>query len=262
MRGKMKRLLICTFLFCITLPLFAISVDEVLDKDTAAELRKNGKIEVLHYMENNFQLKKSPETELNVLARKNWPNQKDKPVYIAEELYLLNKKDLGKGDFSTTNIPYISKLVRSVSKMEGMKYYSHTNKKVMTLYKECYRIESATGKTKLPDDLEGSADGKVYYCMQNDESFGKTNYRLEYKQTENEVSASFTNVSPLWVGIIKGIDTENMNISLVVTDCGEELLVYMLVQSRFPALAILEKTMNDSFGSRLDAIYKWFINQF
>ena len=51
--------------------------------------------------------------------------------------------------------------------------------KLETLYKEAYTIKGPKDRTKVADDTAGSADGKVLYCMQNDNSFGKTNYRME-----------------------------------------------------------------------------------
>jgi hypothetical protein len=85
---------------------------------------------------------------------------------------------------------------------------------------------------------------------------------LEYHQQSNETSAGFINVSPVYIGFIKAVDTNNLRISLVVNDCGDSFVVYMLVQARFPALSIIENKMNDSFRGRLEAIYKWFVAQF
>ena len=142
-----------------------------------------------------------------------------------------------------------------------MQYYS-SDKKIETLYKEAYCIAGPKDRTKVPDDTAGSADGKIMYSMQDDNSFGKTNYRLEYHQTAQEVSAGFSNTTGLYVGPIKGINDDNLRISMVIIDCGQDFMVYMLVQAKFPALKILENSMNESFSSRLNAIYNWFIKQF
>ena len=200
--------------------------------------------------------------ELTNKAMQNWPTVKGSPIYIAEELYLLDKQSLGDGDTNKTTIDFASKVIRSVSKMEGMKYYSHTDKKTEVLYKDCYCIKGPKDRTRIADDINGSAEGKVMYCLQNDNSFGKTNYRLEYHQTKDETSACFINTTPIYLGVVKGIDTDDMRINVVIIDCGNNMLVYMLVQAKMPAISLFERTMNDSFGSRLDAIYKWFVLQF
>lgn len=103
---------------------------------------------------------------------------------------------------------------------------------------------------------------KVMYCMQNDNSFGKTNYRLDVIRLKMKQVRALL-VTPIYMGPVKAIDADNMRISVVITDCGGKvMLVYMLVQAKLPAVELFEKTMNDSFGARLDAIYKWFIQQF
>ena len=55
---------------------------------------------------------------------------------------------------------------------------------------------------------------------------------------------------------------ENLKISLVIIDCGDEFLIYMPLQAKFPALGVFEKHLNQSFTSRLEAICNWFIMQF
>lgn len=240
----------------------AFSINDILDKETITKLTATGKLEKTSFNKGNIPLTLAPKTPLTSKALQNWPTEKGAPVYIAEDLYLLDKKTLGDGDANKTTIDFASKVIRSVSKMEGMEYYSHTDKKTEILYKDCYCIKGPKDRTRVADDTSGSAEGKVMYCLQNDNSFGKTNYRLEYHQTKDETSACFMNTTPIYMGVVKGIDTDNMRINVVITDCGDSMVVYMLVQATMPALSLFEKTMNDSFGSRLDAIYKWFVLQF
>lgn len=244
------------------MPLNALTVGQILPEKTVTALKEKGRLVNTRYMSETVELIYKPDTPLVKIAADVWPETKEKPVYYSEQIYLLNKKTLGSGNPEKNNIEYASKVLRSASKMQGMQYYSNTDKKVTTLYKECYCIKGPKNREKIADDTEGSADGKILYCLQNDHSFGKTEYRLEYHQTADEVNANYINISPLYVGIFKGVDTDDLMISIVMTDCGDDLVVYMLVRSKFPAVKMLEDSMNDSFSSRLDAIYKWFIEQF
>ena len=242
--------------------LSAYNLKEIISEDVYNNLKKENHLERTLYKPETIELILAPDTSVVKEAVKSWPADQEKPVYVSEQIYLLNKKTLGSGNVEKNNIDKASKILRSASKMQGMQYYSSTEKKVTTLYKECYSIKGPGDRTKIADDIEGNADGKTLYCLQNDHSFGKTEYRLQYHQTETEVNANFLNVSPLYVGIIKGVDSRNLSINIVVTDCGEDLLVYLLVQAKFPALSMFEDTMNDSFTSRLNAITNWFIEQF
>lgn len=257
-----KGFLLVLFATSCLFQLSAYDLKDIIPEEEYNNLKKENHLERTLYKPEKIEFLLAPDTSLVKEAVKSWPADQEKPVYVSEQVYLLNKKELGSGDVEKNNIDKASKILRSASKMQGMQYYSSTEKKVTTLYKECYSIKGPGDRTKVADNTEGSADGKTLYCLQNDHSFGKTEYRLQYHQTETEVNANFLNVSPLYVGIIKGVDTRNLTINIVVSDCGEDLLVYLLVQAKFPALSMFEDTMNDSFTSRLNAITNWFIGQF
>lgn len=222
-------------------------------------LKKDGLIRTYTYKPEIPVLNLVPKTPLNKDVQSFWGYEEDSPVFVVENLYLLNKKELGSPD--KTNIEYASKVIRSVSKMEGLKYYTST-KKYTTLYKNAYVIKSSVDRTRMPDPLEGNADGLKIYALQDDHTFGKANFEVTYHQTEDEVSASFLNITPMYMGIIQAVGDRNLRINLVITDCGEEFLVYMAIRSRFPSIQLFESMMYDSFSSRMDAIYNWFIGQF
>ena len=233
------------------------ALDSLISKEVLLELESsNGRIERTYKNVSDFSQAISPNTEFSKRSATTWKNDSSK--FASENLFLVKKSDLG-GDNS---LSAVSKIVRSISTMKGIQYYSNGDKKWETLYKDAYCIQGPKDRTRVPDDTEGNADGKILYCMQNDNSFGKTNYRLEYHQSQTEVSAAFVNTTGLYVGPIKGVDNNNLRINIVIMDCGDDMLIYMLVRAKFPALSILEKTMNESFSSRLDAIYKWFLEQF
>nr|MCR5762378.1 hypothetical protein [Treponema sp.] len=78
----------------------------------------------------------------------------------------------------------------------------------------------------------------------------------------DEISANFVNIDSLKLGPIKGIEPGNLYISLVICDCGDDMLVYLVTQAKTPALKIIQSTIYDSFSSRLSAIYKWFCSEF
>ncbi|MBO5606333.1 MAG: hypothetical protein J5930_00400 [Treponema sp.] len=238
----------------------AMDASKLVDEATYAELKEKGQIQKSYYKQNNVTLTLAPDTELTKGAVSFWKNDYE-PVFLVENLYLIPKKDLGDGTTGKNLIDKSSKIIRSVSRMQGMQYYSSDNK-WETLYKEAYCIESENSKVRVEDDTEGSADGKVMYCMQKDNTFGKMFYRLEYHQTAEEVSAGFSTTAPIYVGFIKAIAPGDLKISVVITDCGDDVMVYMVVKAKFPAMAVLEKSMKRSFSARLDAIYKWFVESF
>ena len=242
--------------------------EDIVPASLLKEIEGKDFIRRSHYKERNVKFELAPKTPLAEFATKQW-TLSEEPAFVVESLYVIKKERLAAnsrlkgraGDDISINAA--SRICRSVSKMEGMKYYSYTSKKQKTLYEEMYMIKSPTDTTRVPDPVGFSnADGLTAYCLMNDSSFGKCNYRLEYKQNSREVFTSFTNVQWISYAFLKAVAPENLKISLVIIDCGDEFLIYMPLQAKFPALSIFEKHMNQSFTSRVEAICGWFIMQF
>ena len=242
--------------------LFAQSVSpEIL-----AKVKESGELHNVFLNDDEVKLSLVPNTELSKLAINHWDNS-EKPRLTTEKLFYLDKKSLASGEsgdfdsLSSINISKVSKVIRSISTMKGTEYYSNRHKKWETLYHEAYLLKSPSEKIKIPDQTEGSADGKTLYCMQDDNSFGKCYYSLSYKQRANEVSVCFDNFEPLKFGFITAAKTHNVKINLVVVDGGEHFLVYLIVQAYYPRISVLENKMIDSFNARVDSIYKWFVKE-
>ncbi len=185
--------------------------------------------------------------------------------YTYEGLYLLNKKDLlsrGNSGKSNITIDDVSVVVRSVSKMQGMQYYSTTKKKECVLYDKAYMIKGPGDKTKIADQNTGNADGQISYCLQDDNSFGVNTYKLSYFQKNDTLLCTFEILDKMGLGPFNAIYPGKMIINILVIDCGEDLLLYLntdLDSIKFPGI---KGQITDSMSARMDAVYKWFITQF
>lgn len=191
-------------------------------------------------------------------------NPKDYP-FTYEALYLINKQDLLKESNSsaqTIDINDVARVCRSVSKMQGMKYYSTTRKKELVLYSKAFTISDSKSKTAIPDKTSGNANGQVIYSYLDDNSFGVTRYEIKYYQSENELLATFSNKDVMGIGPIKAIQEDNLKINLFIIDCDDSLLLYIcadLDSAKFPGI---KGQISESITSRMEAIYKWFLKQF
>ena len=265
---KKKTFLLLSFSVIFFMPtLYAQTylIEDILDAKLIKELKEKG--EVKHTLEKDEkQLALTPDTPIAKKAAVFHGNEKDEdPSFISESLYLVKKSDLivkSKKPDPEVSIDEVSRIVRSISKMKGMMYFSNSRQEWDVLYSESYMIEGPDSDTPIPDMLEGSADGLKLYCFQNEHAFGGSKYSLTYNQSESEVSVTFQNLDPLKYTFIRAVKKGNMNINVVVTDCGESFLVYMVIQARILRWSVLEKRMNKSLNARLDAIYKWFTEQF
>lgn len=253
----MKRIL---FLILGLFSFAAFSFSESISDETLEKLKAAGELQNVFLSNDKAELSLVPKTELSELAVKKWTSD-EKPRLTTEKLFYLDKKSLGGNSESELTVEKVSKILRSISTMKGTEYYSNRHKKWEVLYHDAYLVDSKESKNPIPDDTEGSADGKALYCMQDDNSFGKCYYQLEYRQTEKEVSVYFDNFEPLKFGPITAAKAHNVKINLVAVDEGDYYLVYLLVQASYPRISLFENMMLDSFNSRVDSIYKWFVKE-
>ena len=185
--------------------------------------------------------------------------------YTYEGLYLLDKKELlakGNSGKTTISIDDVSHVVRSISKMQGMTYYSTTKKKECVLYEKTYMIAGVNDKTQIEDQNTGNADGQISYCLQDDNSFGINTYKLSYHQNQDTLWCNFNILDKMGIGPFKAIYPGKMIINILVIDCGDDLLLYLctdLDSVKFPGI---KGQITDSMSSRMEAVYKWFITQF
>lgn len=258
----MKKL-ICLFLGFVS---FAFAFGSgALSAETLEKLKAEKKLQNIFQGKAEKNLSLFPDTELAKTSMLAWDSD-EPPVLAMENLFYVEKEFLASNSSDSencdTSIDAVSKVLRSVSKMKGMEYYSNSSKKWETLYKQSHLIKSPTDKTPMPDDTEGSADGKEFFCLQEDNSFGDCVYTVKFRQTEKEVSVCFSNVANVKYGPIVAVKPGNLKISIVISDEGSYYLVYMLVQAKYPNISLFEKRLNRSFNARLDAIYKWFTLSF
>ena len=250
------------FTFTLVSALYSYEADKIVSKSIYEQLESSGKIMKSYYKQGDVDLSLVPSTLLAQNLSKNlWPKKNEEPAFVRESLYLVPKSSL-KSATGEVSIEEASRVIRRISTMQGIEYYSHNEERYTTLYDNAYCIKGADDRTRVADDVTGSADGKILYALLDDNSFGKTNYRMEYHQNEDEVCMHFINVTPLKFGPVKAVANDNLHILLDISDCGNYFAVYILAKTKFPAFSFLEKTMNESFNARLDAIYDWFCKQF
>lgn len=247
-----KRILFLAVIFSFA-AFFAFSESSV-SPEILEKVKSSGEVENVFLGNDEVKLSLVPNSELSKYILNNWTYE-EKPRLTTEKLFYLEKKSVG----SDLTVERVSKILRSISTMKGSEYYSNRHKKWEILYHDAYLVDSPENKGKIPDDTEGSADGKTLYCMQDDNSFGKCYYTLKYHQTEKEVSVCFDNFEPLKFGPLTAAKAHNVKINLLAVDEGDYYLVYLMVQAYYPRVSLFENMMLSSFNARVDSIYKWFV---
>ena len=222
--------IICLFLFAGFL--FAeenLSLDDIFSNDIAEELRTEKKIEKTVYME-DYEPSLFPKTAIGNTMPALWENsgKTTKPVFYYEALKFFEKNNPTEVG---AEIDEISAILRSISSLEGMEYYSPSRKKMRTLYEESYVIASPEDKTKVRDPVEGSADGLSLYAIQKDLTFGRYIYKYDYKENKNEVLTICSNYETIRFVGIPIIQPGDLIISIEIVDLGDSMVLYALVES-------------------------------
>ena len=124
----------------------ALSLENLFPSDTVLQLVKTGRIQRSFYGKKNVKLELFPDTQAGRDTAANWDGKKE-PVFIVESLYLIPVTD----EKNTADINDVSLVLRSFSKMTGMRYYSNSRKRYETLYTDVHCVNNPEEKKSMPD---------------------------------------------------------------------------------------------------------------
>lgn len=261
-----KTILLFSISLMLLTGLFAASpLESYVGKKNAEILQKKGMLALVH-PETDNSLSIVPECQYSQIIKRDLVTKSDNGVpFTAEYLYLIPKADLLKNSNKTeVTIEDVSVVLRSLSKMEGMRYHFNEKKNGDVLYKASYTVDGLNSEKKIPDQIEGSADGKVIYCYQKDHTYGVIKYKLNFYQNEDVVYASFENTSPLSYIGLKPVEEKKLHLNVMVLDCEDSIVLYLStdVDAKKLPLFNIRKKMEESMTERMDAISRWFMVQF
>lgn len=239
-----------------------VSVYELKDlfpESVADELLKTGRIQRSFYGESNVKLELCPSTDLCRSAASAW-NKQNEPVFIVESLYLLKKTQVGVQ--AGGEIGKISSVLRNLSTMQGIQYYSNSRKRWETLYTEVYTVNNPDERTKIADPADKKADGLVSYVYQKDRSLSGCVYKFSYFEQAAETSFRAENTEKI---IYKGFNIlkpEAMLLCLNAVETEEHIVFYITVRADAAKIPLVSERLAKSYGSRADAIYNWCVSKY
>ncbi len=258
----LKKFLLAILSFFIFASL--VSAEGILSDELLEKIKPNGAMRHVVQGKSEFKFELVPATELAIATTKSWESDAA-PVFHEECLFYITKADLAKASGNSdadTSIAKVSQIIRSVSKMKGMEYYSNGDKRWETLYHEAYLIDSPNSRNRIDDKIDEVYDRQTLYCILDDNSFGSCVYRLDYRQQDDEVSILFTNAEKCKFGPMTAVKENELKISLDIISQGDSYLIYMTLRARYPQIPLFKERLSKSFNARIDAIFKWFTMQF
>lgn len=162
---------------------------------------------------------------------------------------------LGKGDFSLK----IYNILRSVSTLEGIEYYSASRERMRTLFAECWAIRGPENPERIPDPLVGSIPRRdSIFIHQKDLTFGKNISRIDFQNSDSNMRMGIVNLTTMTYMLFPIVGKENMSMQILVVPSREGILFYGLNTVKVLDLPIFYKKMESSFTNRMIALFHWF----
>ena len=238
-------------------------LEDILNSEYISKLRENNKISRFFTEKDNSDFQFYPDLELSKIATKKWKStRQDSPNFTIESIYRLEKSKADK-EFTGENIEKflfedakIKKILRSVSKMEGIEYYSNSRKRTEILYSKAFTVNNPTERKKIVDNFDYSEN--PIYVLLDDNSFGEYLSIINYDSKDFENCFEYVNIDNINYGIIKAVEPYNMQVFIDVINCEDEIIVYVYIQSKMDVPAIFKNKIYDSFVARTDALFEWF----
>jgi hypothetical protein len=232
-----------------------LTLEQILPAEMAQKVRTTGRLQIMHGKQKTGKLEFCPNSALSsyvldIISDEHWQD-----VFISESLYFLKKPVPVP---AIKSVQAISATARSLGKMQGIEYYSNSRKEREILYPQAYTINDPEQRQKIPDNVSGSADNMILYGLQQDATFGASVYRLVYHQTDSGVLFSSVNLDPLYMAFIKIANPETLQLTLLLTDVEDGVLMYAMTMVKTVALPGLAEFIKKSYEARTDALFDWF----
>ena len=232
---------------------------EILDSKIAAELvQKKEKIK-LKYGASNMKPEMLPvsafsEKMSSLLSKK-------KPAFLGESISLYKKEG--------PNNPDVSKILRHISGLEGIEYFSNSYQEMRTLYLTSHavkEVKTSDGLVYEPidDPLNEEFDGLEILARQIDPTFGDFIYKYRYLKEDNGIGMICVNTQKIThpdMSLIS-LPPDAMALSLAVYDLDDYILIHCLSSAKFPTIPFIGGRIKRAFSSRLTAVYNWFMDEY
>lgn len=158
----------------------------------------------------------------------------------------------------------IYNILRSVSTMEGLEYYSASDEEMQVFYHESYAVAGPDGDTRVPDPVVDTIPRESeVWAFQRDGSFGRNVQHLQYAVRDDSFLVSIQNETTMVYTIVPLVRPGNLRTFLLVTPDPErgELTFYGNLAVRVPAMFGMQDRARDSFYNRIVALHDWFTEQ-
>ncbi|MFW6209292.1 MAG: DUF6675 family protein [Spirochaetota bacterium] len=186
-------------------------------------------------------------------------------VVGVESLYLIPWNDVSR---SLTSLPReeflleVYNILRSISSLQGIEYYSASRERMRTLFAEAWAINNPDEKKKIADPLvDQIPDQETIYIHQKDLTFGKNISKVDYQSGSNSFRMNIVNLTTMTYMFFPIVGKQNMSMQMLIVPSQQGVVFYGLNTVDVMDLKIFHNKMRNSFTNRMIALYNWFLVQ-
>lgn len=231
----------------------------ILNPALASELVQKNEILKLKYGASSMKFEMLPKSNLSDKMREFFLKQK--PAFSGEFLTLYKK--------TGSNDPDVSKILRHISDLEGIEYFSNSHKEMRPLYLTSYAVKEVKDSDgvayeRIDDPLDEEVDGLQILARHVDATFGDFIYRYRYFKSGNDVGMICINTQKIThpdISLI-ALQPDAFIVSMAVYDLDDYILIHCSSTAKFPLIPFVGSRIKRSFSSRLMAVYNWFIDEY
>jgi hypothetical protein len=153
----------------------------------------------------------------------------------------------------------IYNILRSVSSLKGIQYYSASRKRMRVFFHDAYAIESPQKRTRLEDPLvEEIPINDTFYAFIRDSSLGDYVAEAYYHYHYDYFAMKIENLTTLWRFIFRLVEPRDLSMFVLLLPQEDSILFYGLTYINAVNLFGIMDAKTASFYNRLKALFNWF----
>ena len=155
----------------------------------------------------------------------------------------------------------IYNILRSVSTLEGLEYYSASRGKMRLLFEESWAVaDAARPRAALADPLVKSIPAKDSIIIhQKDKTFASNRSTMRFRAEGQVFAAEIVNITPMrYKGLIRVADPGNMQTHFIIVPVREGIVIYGAIAARTRDVRAFVERARNSFTNRVIALTGWY----
>lgn len=182
--------------------------------------------------------------------------ESEDPDVIVEAMNLWKKP---KSAASDAELLAVYNVLRRIETLQGIEYWSASRQTMRLFYEESWRVISPEDRTRLPDQrIAVVPPAETLTVWQKDLSFGGNLYRLDYRSAPDGVLLESVNLTRMFYKLVPVAAPGALRVRVLALNTDEGILFWAVSSARAAVVPGVRGKLEDSFGNRAQAIFRWF----